>query len=219
MPKTPAARSRGRPAKLSRDQILDCALKLIERSPGQKITMTGVAKALGTAPMSLYTHVKHRDDLMDGIAEKVMGQIDLELDPTAPWEDGVREWLNRCHKHLSGYPQVVPLLPEGNRIPPSWLRVHAPLIECLHRAGFRDAALAQASQWVAHQLLSALVMTMARPKSINMQKQLNAALGAISAEQQAIFKEILPHVTPDRKLFPYSVEQIILALKARLDAR
>lgn len=217
MPQSTPARGRGRPAKLSREQIIDRALKLIERSPGQKITMTGVAKALGTAPMSLYTHVQHRDDLMDGIAERVMGQIDLSLAADAPWEDNVREWLMRCHKHLSRYPQVVQLLPESNRIPPSWLRVHAPLIQTLHRAGFRGVALANASQWLAHQLLCSLVMATARPNDTNLQQQLDVALSAISPEQQQLFKEIQPHLEADHKLFPYNVEQVILALKARLE--
>ena len=97
------------------------------------------------------------------------------------------------------------------------MRVHAPLIQTLHSAGFRGAALAQASQWVAHQLLSGLVMAQARPQVTDLQKQLKVALAAISAEQQQLFKEIQPFLEPDNKLFPsYGVEQIILALKARL---
>ncbi|MFT5033276.1 MAG: AcrR family transcriptional regulator [Bermanella sp.] len=216
MPKASSERSRGRPAKLSRDQILSCALKMIQRSPGQKITMTGVAKALNTAPMSLYTHVQHRDDLMDGIAERVMGQLQLHLDVSSDWETQVREWLNRCYMHLSAYPQIVALLPQADRIPPSWLRVHAPLISILMREGLRGQALANASQWVAHQLIGALVLGFARSRSADAGAEVSSMLEHLDAKESQIFAEIAPYVLPDYELFPYTVDQVVSALRNTL---
>lgn len=216
MPKAKPERSRGRPAKLSRDQILSCALKMIQRTPGQKITMTGVAKALNTAPMSLYTHVQHRDDLMDGIADRVMGQLKLNLDTSADWETQVRQWLNRCYTHLSAYPQIVALLPQSDRIPPSWLRVHAPLVATLRREGLREKALANASQWVAHQLIGALILGFARSRSGSAGDEVSSMLTQLSSDESEIFAEIAPFVLPDYELFPYTVEQVISALRNTL---
>lgn len=216
MPKASPERSRGRPAKLSRDQILSCALKMIQRSPGQKITMTGVAKALNTAPMSLYTHVQHRDDLMDGIAERVMGQLQLDIDVAADWETQVRQWLNRCYTHLSAYPQIVALLPQADRVPPSWLRLHAPLVSTLKRAGLNGQALANASQWVAHQLIGALVLGFARSRSASAGAQVSSMLDSLDQKESAIFTEIAPYVLPDYELFPYTVDQVISALRNTL---
>ena len=216
MPKASPERSRGRPAKLSRDQILSCALKMIQRSPGQKITMTGVAKALNTAPMSLYTHVQHRDDLMDGIAERVMGQLTLDIDTSTDWEIQVRQWLNRSYTHLSAYPQIVALLPQSDRIPPSWLRVHAPLVATLKREGLRGKALANASQWVAHQLIGALILGFARSRSGSAGEEVSSMLEQLPAEDGEIFAEIAPFVLPDYELFPYTVEQVINALRHTL---
>lgn len=216
MPKTNPERSRGRPAKLSRDQILSCALKMIQRSPGQKITMTGVAKALNTAPMSLYTHVRHRDDLMDGIADRVMGQLKLDIDPGADWETQVRQWLNRCYAHLSAYPQIVSLLPQADRIPPSWLHIHAPLVATLKREGLSGQTLAHASQWVAHQLIGALILGFARSRSGSAGEEVSSMLGQLDAEESEIFAEIAPFVLPDYELFPYTVDQVINALRSTL---
>lgn len=213
MPKASPERSRGRPAKLSRDQILSCALKLLQRTPAQKITMTGVAKALNTAPMSLYTHVQHRDDLMDGIADRVMGQLQLDIDTTADWETQVRQWLNRCYTHLSAYPQVVALLPQTDRVPPSWLRLHAPLVSTLRRQGLHGQALANASQWVAHQLIGALVMGFARSHSAGVGQEVSAMLAQLNADESEVFAEIAPYVLPDYELFPYTVDQVISALR------
>ncbi len=218
MPKASPVRSRGRPAKLSRDQILSCALKMIQRSPSQKITMTGVAKALNTAPMSLYTHVQHRDDLMDGIAERVMGQLKLDIDLSANWESQVRQWLHRCYTHLSAYPQIVALLPQAERIPPSWLRLHAPLIATLKRAGLNGQALANASQWVAHQLIGALVLGFARSGSASSGEQVTSMLDYLDQDESDMYAEIAPYVLPDYELFPYTVDQVINALHKTLDA-
>lgn len=219
MAKTSPERGRGRPAKLSREQIVNCALKMIQRSPGQKITMTGVARALNTAPMSLYTHVHHRDDLMDGIAERVMGQLQLSLDSSADWQTQVRDWLNHCYQHLSRYPQIVELLTQSDHIPPSWLRVHSPLIQTLKNAGLRGAELANASQWVAHQLIGALVLGFARRRNRNAREELDSPLTELDEAQRAIFADITPYLLADADLFPYTVEQVIYALNARLEGK
>ena len=101
---------RGRPARLSREQVLQAALKLLEKGPAE-VTLNGVARALGVAPMSLYTHIRNRDDLLHGVSQLVLGQLQLRLD-AAGWQGKVRQWVQQVQSHFALYPQIALPLPQ-----------------------------------------------------------------------------------------------------------
>src|SRR5260221_8286544 len=57
-------RGRGRPSRLSREQIIVAAAELVAREPGTSLTIKRVAEAVGAAPMALYRYFPDRDDLL-----------------------------------------------------------------------------------------------------------------------------------------------------------
>ena len=59
-----APRQRVARGSLSREQIVEATLSLVRAEPDGPITMERVAAVLGTRPMSLYTHVRNRDELV-----------------------------------------------------------------------------------------------------------------------------------------------------------
>lgn len=74
---------------LSRDLIFDAALAVADRDGAAAVTMRGVARQLGVEAMSLYHHIRDREDLLDGLAE-TMVRRGL---PLHPQDLGVREIL------------------------------------------------------------------------------------------------------------------------------
>ena len=67
----------GRPARLSRAQILAAALELADRDGLEAVTMQRIARAIGAEPMSLYRHVRNKEDLLDGLVDLVFAEIEL----------------------------------------------------------------------------------------------------------------------------------------------
>lgn len=57
---------------LSRERILETALAVADRAGGRAVTMRGIARQLGVEAMSLYHHVRDREDLLDGLAETMV---------------------------------------------------------------------------------------------------------------------------------------------------
>jgi AcrR family transcriptional regulator len=139
------SRRRARPA-LSRDRILDKALDLIGRDPDGELSMRALASALGTAPMSLYRHVRNKDDLLDGVTGRVLGQLDMELPAAGPWPERVLAWMHGLRGQLHEHPAVVPLLRTRTRYAPALLRAINSLLGILRGAGFEDALAARASR-------------------------------------------------------------------------
>ena len=142
---------RGRPASLSREEILQAGLLLLEQDPAA-VTLNGVARQLGRAPMTLYTHVRDRDDLLLGISELVLGKLELKLD-TDHWEEQVRQWAAQVREHLEQYPQVLRLIGDERQIPVKWLELQARLVGVLHTAGLREQCLGRTADLICQSVV------------------------------------------------------------------
>lgn len=79
--------------KLTRDDITAAAVGLIERDGLETLTMRSLAVELGCAPMSLYTHVRSREDLVDAIVGRLISELDTRRVPGETWQQGVRRAL------------------------------------------------------------------------------------------------------------------------------
>lgn len=84
-PEQPAAgrqrsgRSASRPAKLSRDGIVDGALTFLDREGWDSLTINALATQLGTKGPSLYNHVDSLEDLRRAVRIRVIDDIILML--------------------------------------------------------------------------------------------------------------------------------------------
>ncbi|MEZ0112145.1 AcrR family transcriptional regulator [Catenulispora sp. EB89] len=60
---------------LTRDRVVAAGIGLADREGIESISMRRVAQELGVEAMSLYTHVRTKDDLLDGMVDAVIGEI------------------------------------------------------------------------------------------------------------------------------------------------
>ena len=66
---------------LSRELIVREALALLGEDGAGALSMRRLADRLGVAPNALYTHVRDKADLVDGLIGQVYAGLDLDLDP------------------------------------------------------------------------------------------------------------------------------------------
>ena len=62
---------------LTRQRVVAAAVELADSDGTESISMRRLAQELGVEAMSLYTHVRNKDDLLDGMADAVISQIPL----------------------------------------------------------------------------------------------------------------------------------------------
>ncbi len=143
---TPTARADGGPAagrsgKITRDVVLAAALEIIDRDGAGALTMRRLARALDRDPMILYRHAPSKAALLDGVAETVLAQ--LQVDSADPdWAGQLRAVSRRYRALALAHPHVVPLIvtrplatPLGLR-PRGTLRPLEDILALLTRAGF-----------------------------------------------------------------------------------
>src|SRR4051794_18557701 len=98
---------------LHRDAVIDAALDIVDREGRQALTMRSVASALDVQAASLYTHVRNKDDLTDGIIDRVMSQVEVPPDgPSSEWRTTLTAGFFSYRRALVRHPGVVGLLTE-----------------------------------------------------------------------------------------------------------
>jgi AcrR family transcriptional regulator len=93
---------------LSRDRILNAALLLADRKGVEALSMRELGRELGVRAMSLYKHVANKDDVLDGIVDIVVSQIDL---PTqgAEWRKAMGDRARSARKVFRKHPWIAAL--------------------------------------------------------------------------------------------------------------
>ena len=61
---------------LSKERVLQAAVELADRGGSDAVSMRKLGQELGVDAMSLYHHVRNKDDILDGIVDVVVGEID-----------------------------------------------------------------------------------------------------------------------------------------------
>jgi len=97
-----------RPAKTSRDQILQVALALVDEGGLETLSMRRLAGALRLEAMSLYRHVPNKAALLDGIHEVILSE--MQLPPTSGhWQTDARGLAMAFRVSLKRHPRAISL--------------------------------------------------------------------------------------------------------------
>ncbi len=97
------------PSRLSRELVLSTALEIIDRDGVEGLSMRRLGQALDSDPMSLYRYAENKAALLDGVAELVLNQ--LEVDTTdGDWAAQLRTVARAFRGLALAHPNVVPLL-------------------------------------------------------------------------------------------------------------
>ncbi|MET0415736.1 MAG: TetR/AcrR family transcriptional regulator [Actinoplanes sp.] len=100
---------------LSRDRVLRAAVTLADSGGVEALSMRKLAQDLGVVPMALYKHVANKDELLDGVVDMVVA----EIDPPAggdDWKAAVRQRILSARRALLRHPWAAQVI-ESRRAP------------------------------------------------------------------------------------------------------
>jgi AcrR family transcriptional regulator len=129
----PQTRSRREP--LSRDRVLRAAVELADAGGVAALSMRRLGQAVGVEAMSLYNHVANKEDLLDGMADRVVREIAAPK-PGLAWRSALRRRATSMVDVLRRHPWASAVI-ESRRNPLA-SRMHAcdTTIGVLRAAGF-----------------------------------------------------------------------------------
>ena len=133
------SRVQGKHAGLTRDQVLEAAVRLVDRDGLAALSMRRLATDLGVEAMTLYHHVRNKQGLEDAIVEYVLAESLIppgSRGEPASWQEVVAGHAHQLHRGLTRHPGAVVLFASRPAITPSTLAVLEHVLRVLRAAGF-----------------------------------------------------------------------------------
>lgn len=97
----------GRPARLTREQILDTALILLRETKGKDVSIRRLAHRLEMVPGNLYTYFSNKEALLDALAEYALQSLEIApSDASLPWDLQIGRWMTAFRHTLQQRPEL-----------------------------------------------------------------------------------------------------------------
>src|ERR671910_944097 len=129
------ARRTGRKPRVSREQVLDAALAIADEGGLAAVTMASVGARLGVEAMSLYRHIGNKEEMLDGLVDRVFAEIEVPVD-AQDWREALRRRAVSFHDALRRHPWAIGLMESRAQPGPATLGHHDAMLGLLFRAGF-----------------------------------------------------------------------------------
>jgi AcrR family transcriptional regulator len=141
-----------RRAQLTRERVVAAGIELADRDGIESISMRRLAQELGVEAMSLYTHVRNKDDLLDGMVDAVIGEIPTGADG-ADWKTSLRRMVLAARAIVLTHPWVPGPIQSRTTPGPATMRYVNTVIGVLREGGFTIAQAHHALHILGSRLL------------------------------------------------------------------
>jgi AcrR family transcriptional regulator len=100
-------RRRERP--LTREELFDTALRIVDADGLDALTMRRLAAAVGVEAMSVYYHVPGKEALLDGSVDRMRAEMRLPDTEPEDWADALEIIFVEYRRVLAAHPNMLPL--------------------------------------------------------------------------------------------------------------
>lgn len=163
----------GRPRKFSRERLQEAALALVDEHGLAGLSMRALAARLETGPMTLYNHVRGREDLEVLVVEAVVAGAAWSPAQRDDWREQVHDVAAAMWRAVRAHPHAIPLILTRRTRSAGALAVAEALLAALARSGRTGRDLL-----IAFRTVSAFIMGFA-------QAELAGPLAATTGEPAA----------------------------------
>ena len=120
---------------LSRERVLEAAVAFADGAGIEALSMRKLADILGVVPMALYKHVANKDELVGGMVDLVVGEID-RADGGSDWRLAIRLRVLSARRALQRHPWAVQVIESRTTPSPPVLEYMDSIIGMFRSGGF-----------------------------------------------------------------------------------
>jgi len=215
----PAPARRGRPARLSRQRIIDSVLAILEREPHVVPQIATIARAVEVVPAALYRHFENLEEILDCVMAGILEASQALPDDEVSWQGQLESWMRDLRRHLLRYPAILAMIGRSGRTSPAWLEASSALVEILGRAGLTGRELAAGYLWVLETTVGLVMQEATTPLSDQIANA-RASRHAFSPTARARFAPIVRVIEEldAEAFFSFAVEQAITVITQRVES-
>ncbi|MEU6744790.1 TetR/AcrR family transcriptional regulator [Actinomadura nitritigenes] len=140
---------------LTRDQIVDAALELLDAEGLDGLSMRRLGTRLSSGATSVYWHVANKDELLELALDRVMGEVRVPGPDAGGWRAAVAGYARDLRAMIHRHPWTVPLFGARPMIGPNATRVLDEVIGAFDGAGLTGLDLDNAMSLIADYVIGA----------------------------------------------------------------
>ena len=145
---------------INREQVLDAAMRLIERDGADGLTMRRLANELGVAPTAIYWHVGKRQDLIAALVDRMLGAFEQIRPRGRTPARRVVSMLTELRTNLVRQPHLVGLVNEYGQVAKMFLPAETALTRELVAAGLTPRRIPLAVRALLYHVIGFVVLEM-----------------------------------------------------------
>jgi AcrR family transcriptional regulator len=128
---------------LTRELLVRESLRLLDKDGVAGFSLPKLGRALGADPTAIYRHFASKDDLVLAIAEALIEEGLVGIEPSQCWVDTLSEIARRARRTSLAHPAAASLTTSRTTQGPAEMRAVDMIIGALHQAGFtgKEAAV------------------------------------------------------------------------------
>jgi AcrR family transcriptional regulator len=205
---------------LSRGRVLRAAVSLADRNGLESLTMRRLGQELGVEAMSLYNHVANKSDILDGIADQVLS--DIEVPPAGThWKEAMRQRSISAHEVLLAHPWAAMLIISRFNIGPGMTRYLDETLGRLREGGFSITGALDAWNTLDSHLYGFTLQQLNLPLEVEDAPQVSAeVLAQLPPNEFPYVTEIIGHVMQSgrEESFEFGLDLVLDGLERTLDS-
>ena len=180
---------------LTRETVVEAALRVLDRDRLAALSMRRVADELDVTAASLYVHVRSKDDLLELVLDRVLGEIEVPEPDPPRCGDQLKEFARNMRRALERHPDVASLaaglFPHG----PYAVQMMERLLRIFDAAGL-DARMKAYAAWLLLRYVNAVALDDIRglPAPGTAGKSPEEVVGMISGYFSSLPGDRFPHV-------------------------
>ncbi len=95
------------------------ALRMLRTHGYEQITIRAIANEMGVAPMSLYRHIRDKDDILDEVVDRLLARQWRPRSDSSDWKEWIGEAADRLHRFLVDQPAALHVFLDHPVVSPS----------------------------------------------------------------------------------------------------
>jgi TetR/AcrR family transcriptional regulator, tetracycline repressor protein len=204
-----ARRPDGKAERLTENQIVDAALAIIKESGVQALSMRSLSRQLGVSAMAAYYYVNDKQGLLDLVAKRALGEIEIPDRSLGPWYLRLRVVIDQVEAELRRNQGIAEII--LGRTMFSQRRVMNAVMEILEDAGFDGPNVINAYALIHTYLFG-------RYRVVVGQHDMEEARPAVGDDPQDVVKRLSPFTKNlvGRDYYSFGIETLIYGLRSQL---
>ena len=135
---------------ITRAQIIEAAMTVVKAGGYDQMTVRSLAAELGVSPMSLYRHIRDKDDLLDEVVDRLLANAWRPRCAKEDWRAWMAEAADRLRRLLVSQPAALHVYLRHPVVSPAAIARMEAMMSVLRRAGAEEQAARRGVRGSSH---------------------------------------------------------------------